>query len=116
MSAASVSTGSSVTTPQISANFALSAVNARLLASNNITTSASSVTGGVTTLDSDAPAVIRRGPTPGDTEEDELPIDGHSSLPSAVFLTALAVAYGMGKNKLFQYFFPIKFGGLKKKQ
>lgn len=82
----------------VNTNYAISAANAHLLASNNITTSASRISGGVTTFDNDVQGpVMRRSATPGNPGE-QLPIDGKKGLSASAILTVLAIGYaGMKK-------------------
>ena len=73
-----------------------------MLASNTLSTAASHLRGGVTTFDSDAPQTpaLRRSPTPGDPEEDELPVDGKDEGASATLLLAMAaLAYSIIKKR-----------------
>ncbi len=92
----SVSRQSATAVPQTTVG--LSSSYSAMLASNTITTSASLLRGGVTTFDSDGGLAmpIRRGPTPGDPEEDELPVDGaRGATPAIAFLSILAIGYGV---------------------
>ena len=77
-------------------SFASLSVNT-LLASNTITTAASQISGGVTTLDSDAPSV-RRSPTPDVPDDEELPIG--SSTSSVLTLLLFAATYTLIKRKI----------------